>query len=427
MEQPKPPEPTAASLFHAGNTCPHCQETIAAGQWIVTCPSCGSIHHETCWTNKGGCSSYHCDTAVSISAAHLHPDIVISNGELANVQVPPAAPKRTPQQVAAQFLPQQPQRASRLAIASALLAAFSLLGLVGAFARNPQLVMVGIAVALGALALGVVSMVFISNAANRLSGFPVASGGVIATVLLIIVYFVCLGSQLEGHALQFRTDLRISENQPTEEQLSKMPPAAAKAMRANVVIKCSGGFGGQSRYGSGIITRLENHKAYILTNKHVIGDGKAGSIFIVFYSGEQSNAVVERSAPGDLDIAVLTCQVLTMAKYEPLKLASTLLNAGEKVFAVGNPLGLPWTYTEGTISSLRKISAQPQDTDLYQTSTPINSGNSGGGLYTMDGVLIGVNTLTEDKSIAEALNFSIATTSILRFLDARERERFLGQ
>jgi S1-C subfamily serine protease len=427
MQQHGTPEPTSASLFHAGNTCPRCQETIAAGQLVVTCPSCGSIHHDTCWANKGGCSSYHCDTAVNTNTSSLRPDIVITGDELKNVQVPPPPLRRTPQQVASQFLPQQPQRTSRLAIASAVLAAAGLVGVAGAFGGSAPLLTTGIVVSLLALAVGVVSMVRISNASNRLSGLAFAGGGVIAPVVLIIVYFACLHSQYNSGELRYRADLRISENRPTEEQLSAMSPATVKAMRANVVIKCAGGFGGQARYGSGIVTKTENNKAFILTNKHVIGDGKAGAIAVIFYSGEQSAATVEWSAPGDLDIAVLACQVLSMEKYEPITLAPALLSPGAKVFAVGNPMGLPWSYTEGTISSLRKIPGKPQDTELYQTQTPINSGNSGGGLYTMDGVLVGVNTLTEDKSVAEGLNFAIATTSIVQALGAKELERLFSK
>ena len=54
--------------------------------------------------------------------------------------------------------------------------------------------------------------------------------------------------------------------------------------------------------------------------------------------------------------------------------------------------------------------------ELYQTQTPINSGNSGGGLFTRNGHLIGINTMTQDKQSAEGLSFAISLETLTKLL-----------
>jgi serine protease DegQ len=86
-------------------------------------------------------------------------------------------------------------------------------------------------------------------------------------------------------------------------------------------------------------------------------------------------------------------------------------------------MGYTWSYTEGIISGVRQ---DAKGVTYYQTQTPINSGNSGGGLYGEDGTLIGLNTWTQDKSVAEGLNFALATTTILRLMPVAQRKRLLS-
>jgi S1-C subfamily serine protease len=90
-------------------------------------------------------------------------------------------------------------------------------------------------------------------------------------------------------------------------------------------------------------------------------------------------------------------------------------------------MGLSWSYTEGIISGIRSSRGGERGIDIYQTQTPINTGNSGGGLYSMNGILMGINTWTQDKSVAEGLNFATTTTSLLRLLSEAERERLLTE
>ena len=424
MQNTRSTEPICAGVFHVGNTCPCCQGAIEAGQMIVVCPDCGSLHHDTCWSRKQGCSSYHCDQAVHVDPEKLRAEITISPDEVERVQPPPPCQQR-PGRALIESMPPAPQRLSRLALASAGLAACGGVGVAGALMGSAQLLILGMALALAAIVTAVCALIRIVNAANRRWGLRVAGGALVAAAVLLLVFFASLDRSLRQKTLQREADLKLAGNLPTEEHLARIPAYRANALRANVVVSQNDLL--ESNYGSGVILRIFERKAWILTNKHVLGERPGGGIRVLFYTGEESQATVAWSAPGTVDLAVLSCTVLTMGKYQPISLATALASSGDKVFAVGNPMGLAWTYTEGTISSLRTSMRDSTPLNLYQTQTPINVGNSGGGLYTADGLLLGINTWTEDKSVTEGLNFAIAVASLLELLPPQERERIFGQ
>ena len=83
---------------------------------------------------------------------------------------------------------------------------------------------------------------------------------------------------------------------------------------------------------------------------------------------------------------------------------------GDKVFAVGNPVGLGWTFTDGRVSAFRPKRVNNRDVPMIQTQTPISSGNSGGGLYNEKGELVGINTAVADPSKVQNVGFAIRTT-----------------
>jgi serine protease Do len=86
---------------------------------------------------------------------------------------------------------------------------------------------------------------------------------------------------------------------------------------------------------------------------------------------------------------------------------------GKGVFAVGNPHGLGWTHTEGVISQLRLQDRGGWRIRIVQTSAAVNPGNSGGGLYDKNGMLIGINTWANDRRVSEGISFAIAFDSFL--------------
>lgn len=77
--------------------------------------------------------------------------------------------------------------------------------------------------------------------------------------------------------------------------------------------------------------------------------------------------------------------------------------------AIGTPMGLEWSVSKGIVSGVRSLDG----VEYLQTDTPINSGNSGGPLISLEsGKVLGVNTFTVKKDIAEGLNFAIASNEI---------------
>lgn len=156
--------------------------------------------------------------------------------------------------------------------------------------------------------------------------------------------------------------------------------------------------------GSGIIV---DSNGYILTNSHVIDDGNAKSIMVLFENGEKLEG---KTLWNDniLDLAII--KVETTGLPTATLGDSSNLQVGEISVAIGNPLGLEFqrTVTSGIISGLHRsiqIDANNIIEDLIQTDASINGGNSGGPLLNSNGDVIGINT-AKIKS-AEGLGFAI--------------------
>ena len=168
--------------------------------------------------------------------------------------------------------------------------------------------------------------------------------------------------------------------------------------------------------GTGFIL---SEDGYIITNQHVV-EG-ADTIKVALYNGESYDAELV-GGDSSYDIAVLKIEAEGL---QPVSVGnSDDLQVGESVVAIGNPLGeLTWTMTNGIISALnREIntdgSAQNIQT-MIQTNAAINSGNSGGPLFDMDGNVIGVTSAkysgsTTSGTSIEGLGFAIPINDALR-------------
>ncbi|WP_424813524.1 DegQ family serine endoprotease [Roseococcus sp. YIM B11640] len=137
--------------------------------------------------------------------------------------------------------------------------------------------------------------------------------------------------------------------------------------------------------GSGFIIDAEGH---VVTNNHVVRD--AGSVKVTLEDGRELNArVVGRDER--TDIALLKVDAGQALPFLELG-DSNRARVGDWVVAVGNPFGLGGTVTTGVVSARgRNIGQGPYD-DFLQIDASINSGNSGGPLFGLDGSVIGVNT-----------------------------------
>lgn len=156
--------------------------------------------------------------------------------------------------------------------------------------------------------------------------------------------------------------------------------------------------------GSGVIV---DSNGYILTNSHVIADGLAKRITVLFENGDNLEGTVLWFDP-TIDLAIVKVNITNahVADFGD----SDKLEIGELAVAIGNPLGLEFqrSVTSGVISGLHRSVRTDQRTiieDLIQTDASINFGNSGGPLLNSEGKVIGINTAK--ISGGEGLGFSI--------------------
>jgi len=165
--------------------------------------------------------------------------------------------------------------------------------------------------------------------------------------------------------------------------------------------------------GSGFVYEYEEQMV-IITNNHVIAD--AINITVTFINGNTYRAEALGS-DGYSDLAVLSADA-PQSEYYPLDLASSsTLSVGDPLVAVGGPYGLAGTMTTGIVSALNRTITEDMSGSypiaaVIQTSTPINSGNSGGPLMTYEGKVVGITTAIVSDS--DGLGFAIPTDTILR-------------
>jgi serine protease Do len=179
-----------------------------------------------------------------------------------------------------------------------------------------------------------------------------------------------------------------------------------------------------SGLGSGFII---NKLGYVITNQHVI-------------AGEREiTVVVYRKRPGGLEKQVFTkVKIIAMNGFLDLAIlqiddpaAETLpfvpmgdsdaLTQGQNVFAIGSPLGLERTVSQGIVS----IKARESGGRWYiQSTTQINPGNSGGPLFNSRGEVVGVNNMKSAGIGVEGLGFSIPANVLKLFLKNRDAFAF---
>ena len=156
--------------------------------------------------------------------------------------------------------------------------------------------------------------------------------------------------------------------------------------------------------GSGVII---DENGYILTNSHVVGDGSAKEISVLFEDGDKKTGnVLWYDSAIDLAIVKVDKANLSVADLGD----SDKLEVGETAIAIGNPLGLEFqrSVTSGIISGLhRSIQVDENNVieDLIQTDASINPWNSLWPLLNSKGEVVGINTAKIQS--AEGLGFSI--------------------
>ena len=161
--------------------------------------------------------------------------------------------------------------------------------------------------------------------------------------------------------------------------------------------------------GTGVIMTADG---YIITNAHVI-EG-CSRLEVVLQDERVFDALlVGEDVPSDLAVLKIDCDGLSPAEFGD----SSLLEVGDTVLAIGNPLGeeLRGTMTDGIISAInRDVNVDGYTMSLLQTTAALNSGNSGGALINDHGQVVGITNLKMEgyDSTVEGLGFAIPTTTV---------------
>jgi putative serine protease PepD len=219
-----------------------------------------------------------------------------------------------------------------------------------------------------------------------------------------------------------------SNSSPKTTQAHLKPAAAAlafqKAITAVVhqlspsVVQIQTGSG----LGSGVVFDSDGD---IVTNNHVVGAG-SGPLTVTAGAHSYGGSLVGRFAPDDLAVVHVSGAHLTPAAFAD----SSKLQVGDLAIAIGNPLGLRSSVTEGIVSAFRQGVSEGNGVALpsmIQTSAAINPGNSGGALADLQGRVIGIPTLAATDpelggTAAPGIGFAIPSslvkdiaTQIIRF------------
>lgn len=152
---------------------------------------------------------------------------------------------------------------------------------------------------------------------------------------------------------------------------------------------------------------------YIVTNAHVLSGGR--EVYVLDYN-QNKLATEFIGYNADLDIALLKIS----GNYEYLELGnSDDISVGEKVIAIGNPLGLQFSVSEGIISATNREG--PTGIEAYiQTDAALNPGNSGGPLIDKNGEVIGINNFKVGEG--ESLGFALESNYIIEAVNQISEE-----
>ncbi len=180
---------------------------------------------------------------------------------------------------------------------------------------------------------------------------------------------------------------------------------AAKVIPSVVTLKCD-----DKSQGSGFFVG----EGIVATNVHVVA-GHCANVSVKF-SGDSatfaSDGVVAYSEADDLALIRVPSK---RAGGTPLTLAATAPGVGEQVYAVGSPLGLEATFSDGMISSIRG-----DDREILQLNAAISPGSSGGPLVNENAKVVGV--IVAKAINGEGLNFAISAKRLRPLLDKRVEE-----
>ena len=201
----------------------------------------------------------------------------------------------------------------------------------------------------------------------------------------------------------------------TTAQVAKTVSPSVVVITTEQVVYSQWSWYGQSQVesgaGSGVIISSDG---YILTCDHVVSG--ASNITVTIGDKDYPATIIGEDSTSDIAVIKIEADGLTPAIVGD----SDKLAVGDNVLAVGNPLGeLGGTVTSGIVSALnRSVSIQGSSSvntmSLIQMDASVSPGNSGGGLFNMNGELVGIVNAKSSDSDAEGLGFAIPVNDAVK-------------
>ncbi len=251
------------------------------------------------------------------------------------------------------------------------------------------------------------------------------TGALISLVAVSLMAIVLTGAGVVPNGLDQDTPLppEFPDGANTAAQLSSMIERVLPSV-VNIYRYSPGRIDSQ---GSGVIFRVENNFAYIITNQHVVGKSKTVEVIVqdTFYGIAELKDSPVLAVDYKRDLAVVRITCAQSNQCIPAEFGDSLaLNVGDPVVAIGFPRSeqQPQAYirptkvilrhaasvTQGIVSAFRSDSRS--DRQLVQHDAPTNPGSSGGPLFNLDGQVIGINTFELRGS--ESLNYAVLETTV---------------
>lgn len=234
--------------------------------------------------------------------------------------------------------------------------------------------------------------------------------GCAGVILLALSLAACSSTGASGSGPAANTTPRVASTGTTPSLEQQYEQVIARVLPSVVQISTNQGS------GSGVIY---DTKGDIVTNAHVVGTAATLRVRLASGGKPLTATVIGVFAPDDL--AVIRVRTGAASLHPASFARSAAVRTGEIVLAMGNPLGLTGTVTEGIVSATGRTVSEGQGSSAVlisaiQTSAAINPGNSGGALVNLAGQVIGIPTLAAaDPQLggaAAGIGFAIPSDTI---------------
>ncbi len=184
--------------------------------------------------------------------------------------------------------------------------------------------------------------------------------------------------------------------------------------------------------GSGVIIDERENQYVIATNLHVLGfwtisgsdittpDIRKYDLTVKMFDGRMGkiDKIVINSLLKDIALLYISASVGDYPVLEPL---DEYPGQGEKLFAMGHPMGSEFSFTSGITSSVVAMESElGAKYNFIQTDTPVNSGNSGGPLVNEDAELVGINANKLSKVGVEGMGFAVSSVELVKMIEKNE-------